>query len=98
MFKKTSAEEQQLLENITAANKHLLTLAPDSDEYKKTLKHVQTLYTILTELRGKKQGVEPWIPFFGHLGGVSIIAFTESMGHVITSKAMALTSPFRNKS
>lgn len=97
MLKKKSAEEQSIVDNLIAANKHLTTLDPDTDEYSKTLGHIQTLSCILTDMREKKIGVEPWIPVIGHIGGIGFIAVVEAFGHVITSKAMSLTSPFRMK-
>lgn len=98
MLKKKTAEEQSIIDNLIAANQHLTTLTVGTDDYSKALDHVKTLSTILTAMRGKKTGLEPWIPVLGHVGGIGLIAFVEAFGHVITSKAMTLTSPFRKTS
>lgn len=92
---KKSVEEQQVLANITHVTKHLETLTPGSTDYKDTLSNLTTLTTILAEMRGKKTGLEPWIPLFAHLGGIGLITAFEAGGHVVLSKALTLTSPFR---
>lgn len=90
---KVSDEELELLEVKRMITAHLKTLTPGSDEFQKALDQCSDVNSMLVELRAKKSSIEPWIPLFGHLGGISMMSVVEVFGHSFTSKAMSLVRP-----
>lgn len=88
-------EEQMLLDAIKRALEELKQYTPGETKYETVLESVGTLYGLLDQLRASRTSGKNWIPVAGHIGGIFLIVLTESLGHVVTSKALNLTSSFR---
>lgn len=88
MFDSFVKNEQQDLEKaIDIVMQTLLTHSPDSDEYSKTLSHLERLYALKTVNRKPRVSPDTILLVAGNLAGIlAIVAYEQK--HVMASKAL----------